>query len=359
MRVLVLLLSMWVAIAAAEVDVIRIGYPGIGVGGTPRIPGSALAPLFSKHLLEDEFKPDGIRVEWSLLKGAGPAVNELLAADQLDVVYLGDLAALLGRSAGIKTRLLLAGGRGANLYLVVKADSTAHSLQDLQGKRIGLFKGTALQLQADRVVARYGLGEADFKTVNFDQASGLAAVIDGDIDGLWAQAPIWEQVDKGLLRVVASSRDPVPGGGEAPKAWGGVLVREDFAEKHSDLLQRLITVTVRETAWCSDEAHRDELLSIWGESGYPASVFRRDFDGTKLADRLSPLLDADFLAEVRAGASEAMALKLLRHPIDVDSWVDRSYLDHAIATLHVQDVWTPKPAPTPPVTGALSPTSGR
>jgi sulfonate transport system substrate-binding protein len=348
MRVLLLILVLAVSSSAAEVDAIRIAYPSAGVGAKPHIPGSSLAPLYSKHLLEDEFKPDGISVEWSLLKGAGPAINELLAADRLDLVYLGDLAALLGRSVGIKTRLLLSGGRGGNLYLVVKANSPAQSLQDLRGKRIGLFKGTALQLQADRFVTSYGFGEADFKTVNFDPPSGLAAVINGDIDGLWSQFPVFEQVDSGALRVIASTRAAVPSGAEAPKAWGALLVREDFAAKHPALLQRIVNVIVRETAWSSDEAHRAELLDIWGESGFPASVFSRELEGFTLANRLSPLLDDGFLHEVHASADEALALKLVRHPIDVDSWADRSFLDRAISDLHLEAIWTKQPAAPKP-----------
>ncbi|STV79480.1 alkanesulfonates-binding protein [Klebsiella michiganensis] len=53
------------------------------------------------------FKPQGVEVQWQFFKGAGPAVNEALANRQLDFVYLGDLAAIIGKANGLPTRLLL------------------------------------------------------------------------------------------------------------------------------------------------------------------------------------------------------------------------------------------------------------
>lgn len=76
---------------------IRIGLPDQSAGSKPFIRG----PLGLAHIqkqLEKEFEPQGIKIQWSFFKGAGPAVNEALANKQLDVVYLGDLAAIIGRA---------------------------------------------------------------------------------------------------------------------------------------------------------------------------------------------------------------------------------------------------------------------
>jgi sulfonate transport system substrate-binding protein len=73
---------------------------------------------FIRHQLEEVFKPQGVEVQWQFFKGAGPAVNEALANRQLDFVYLGDLAAIIGKANGLPTRLLL-GSRGSESYLAV------------------------------------------------------------------------------------------------------------------------------------------------------------------------------------------------------------------------------------------------
>ena len=87
---------LWVALvmsltsAAARADaptVIRIGFPGVGVGNRPIVGGSNVTTVHLRGLLEDEFKADGIQVKWSFLRGAGPATNELFANGLVDFAF--------------------------------------------------------------------------------------------------------------------------------------------------------------------------------------------------------------------------------------------------------------------------------
>lgn len=96
---------------AADPLVVRVGYASIGVGNRPFVGGSSAATAHSEGYLETEFKDDSdVRIEWSFFKGAGPAVNEAIANDQLDFALQGDLPSIIGRSNGLKTKLLLASG---------------------------------------------------------------------------------------------------------------------------------------------------------------------------------------------------------------------------------------------------------
>ncbi len=78
---------------------IRIGLPDQSAGSKPFI-GGPLGLAYIRHSLEQAFEPQGIKVRWSFFKGAGPAVNEALANQQLDVAYLGDLRRLSVVPAG-------------------------------------------------------------------------------------------------------------------------------------------------------------------------------------------------------------------------------------------------------------------
>lgn len=75
-----------------------------------------------KGQLEDEFKKDGIKVQWTFARGAGTAVNEQFANDLADISLLGDLPSIIARSSGVKTKVLAAAGV-SNLYIAVPADS--------------------------------------------------------------------------------------------------------------------------------------------------------------------------------------------------------------------------------------------
>src|SRR5262245_51464144 len=88
-RALMLLTLLWlgvgvVARAEDRPEVIRIANPGVGIGNRPVVGGSAWSLVHLRGMLEDEFKPDGIRITWTFLRGAGPAVNELYANNLTD-----------------------------------------------------------------------------------------------------------------------------------------------------------------------------------------------------------------------------------------------------------------------------------
>lgn len=317
--------------------IIRVGYPGVGIGGRPYIAGTVSATLHGKHILEDEFEREGVTVSWSLNKAAGPAINELLSAHQLEFAYLGDLPAIVGRSIGLDTKMILAGGRAGNLYLVVGRHSKVQRLDDLRGKRVVVFKGTALQLQEVRILSQLGYKEADFKTISMDQANGLTALLSGDVDALWAQFPILEYVEKGDARIIVNTQDPLPDGSSLARAFGVLLVATDFEQQHPDWVQKVVNAYVKEADWACNPANQDEMYRLWSRAGHPEVVFRKD--DRAIAYKFSPLLDPDFIREVRLGSDAALQFGLIRKAIDVEGWFEPKYLTRALQELHLEKRW--------------------
>ena len=108
-------------------------------------------------MLEKEFQKDGIKVQWNNFKGAGPAINESYANGLVDITWLGDLPALIGKASRLDTKLILAGGTHDNTYLVVAPGSSAKSWADLKGKRIGFFRGTSVHLALNQIIKNMDL----------------------------------------------------------------------------------------------------------------------------------------------------------------------------------------------------------
>jgi len=325
---------------AAAPTVVRIGMASVGVGGTPCVGGTVIGYAQATGLLEREFQADGIRIQWIFHKGAGPAVNEGIAAGGLDLAWQGDLPALIGRSAGLPTRLLMAASRGGNAYLAVPVGSPAKSLHDLVGKRVVLFRGTAPQLAIDRILNTEGLSERDFQTISLDTASGLTALTDGDVDAMWGSYLFFEMRDRGLIRFVFSTQDP-PVAPDRPWATSqsGLLVTDDFATRYPGIVQRIVNVLVRADVWAADPAHAQELYQVWSKSGTPAAHFQEDFQKVPPLRRLSPLLDADFLGQLAVSMQQAQSFHLIRGLVALDAWCDRSFLDHALALLPQPTPW--------------------
>jgi sulfonate transport system substrate-binding protein len=204
--------------AAAEPpsqQVIRIAVPDLSAGSKPSA-GGVVDVLRDQQLLEKEFAKDGIRIDWRFFKGAGPVVNEALANGQADFAYLGDLAAIIGKANGLDTRVLSAGVRGVKSYLGVVPGSGIHSLADLKGKRVAVFRGTANQLSFASALASQGLSERELKVINLDFNAANAALAAKQIDATWGLSNLLSLRERGLVELPVNSgprrRRQHPGG---------------------------------------------------------------------------------------------------------------------------------------------------
>lgn len=316
--------------------VIRIGVATGGVGSNPiRHGGTTTALAYSDGLLEEEFRKDGIKVEWAFFKGAGPAVNEALVNRQLDFAWQGDLPSIVHRSNGVKTRIILGSGVRTGLYLGVAPDSDIRRLEDLKGRRVALFKGTNLHLAAVRALADKGIKERDVKFVNLDQAAGRTALVNRDVDAVFDYVGLFELRDKGLAKVVWSAAQD----SYQYTRQTALLVADDFARRHPAAVQRVVTAIVKAAHRYSDENRRAELFEKWGKAEYPDKVWREDFIGQPLRVRLSPLLDPFLVERYRDSARESLELKLIRSAPEIDSWFDRSFLNASLKALKLEQYW--------------------
>lgn len=315
---------------------IRIGVATGGVGSNPvRHGGTTTALAYSDGALEEEFRQDGVKVEWVFFKGAGPAVNEALVNRQLDFAWQGDLPSVVHRANGVKTRIILASGVRTGLYLAVAPDSGIQRIEDLRGRKVAVFKGTNLHLAAVRALADKGLRERDVKLINLDQSGADAALANRDVDAVFNYVGVFGLRDRGLARVIWSAAAD----SYQYTRQTALLVTDEFAARHPQAVARVVRTLVRTARQYSDESLRAELFERWGRTEYPEKVWREDFIGQPLRVRLSPLLDPFLVARYKDAAREGHALKLVRAVPEIDSWFDRSYLNAALRELRLENYW--------------------
>lgn len=331
------------ALAADPPKVIRIGAPEQGAAGKSFAGASAFGLIHANKALEAEFAKDGIEVQWSLFKGAGPAVNEGLATGQLDLVFLGDLAGVIGRANGLKTRLVAASGRGANSYLAVPLGSDIKDFKDLKGKRVAVLRGTAYQLPFDRLLREAGLTEKDVRFTNLDWPTSKAALVTKDIDATVGGADLQLLKYAGTAEIATSTkgRGPIYGINAA------LIAADDFAGKHPELLVRVLKVFVRQAHEIAsdDAARREALFQRYHEaSGLPVALYKGEFEGTSVKERNSPLLDAGFVAHYGNVIEGALAAKIIRRGFDAKGWADPSFVNRAVKELGLDGYWTAAPA---------------
>ena len=322
--------------APEPLKVIRIGVATGGVGSNPvRHGGTSTALAYTDGVLEEEFKKDGVKVEWTFFKGAGPAVNEALVNQQLDFAWQGDLPSIVHRAGAVKTKIILGSGVRTGLYLAVQPDSGIQRIEDLKGKRVAVFKGTNLHLAAARALASKGLKERDLKLINLDLPTSQAALASKDVDAVFGYVGLFDLRDKGLAKVIWSAAED----SYQYTRQTVLLVTDAFAQRHPQAVQRVVNAVVKTTHQYSDENRRAELFAQWGKTEYPEKVWREDFVGQPLRVRLSPLLDPFLVGIYKDSAEQALQLKLIRKKPEIDSWFDRRYLNTALKELQLEGYW--------------------
>ncbi len=318
-------------------NVIRIAVPDIGAASKPA-GGGVVDVLYANQALEKAFLKDGVKIQWTFFKGAGPAINEAFANHQVDLAFLGDLAGIIGRANGLDTRLIAALARDINGYLAVQPGQGIKDLKDLKGKQIALFRGTALQLSFDSVLRSEGLTERDFRIVNLDLNGAAAAIAAHRIDAVWGPSSLFILKDKGLVEIPVSTR----GRDGVGTFKAGLVASNDFLRAHPEWAQKVVTNVLAASDWVSDRKNLDAYLQLeQTRAGTPVSVWRNEIGDSDPATFFSPLLDPYFVNAFKRDVDTAKQLGMIRQSFDVDQWVDASYLDQALAQTKLGSRWQP------------------
>lgn len=326
------------AFAADLPQVIRLAAPEQGTAGHSFAGAHPVSLVYAKKALEAEFAKDGVKIEWKFFKGAGPAINEGLTTKQLDIVYLGDVAGVIGRANGLRTRLLAGVSRSNNSYLAVPLGSAVRSAADLKGKRVAVLRGTAYQLTFNRLLEEAGLTEKDVRFTNLDWPTSKAAVVNKDIDATFGGT------DLNLLKENGTALIPVSTQGKPARftIQSGLIATQDFIDRYPEALVRVLTVVVKEARAASEESRRAALYDEYvAASGLPLSIFRNEFDGTSLKARYSPLVDDGLVARYEEVVAGSRQIGIIRSGFDVEAWADRRFLQQALRAAGAQDYWAP------------------
>ncbi|WP_437870809.1 ABC transporter substrate-binding protein [Sorangium sp. So ce363] len=320
---------------AAGPSVIRVGVPGVGVGNRPVTGGSFFSLLHLQGTLAEEFKKDGIEVKWNFFRGAGPAVNEAVANNLLDIWTHGHLPSVVGRASGLKTRLLASASRRGHAYLVVPADSPITGVRDLRGKKVAFQKGTASQLSANRILEGHGLSEKDIRSISMDASTAKAAIATKDIDAVFGGTDYLSLRDQGIAKIVYTTK------GDSPTypSNSGIIAREDFINEYPDVVQKIITLAVKSAAWVADEKNRTQAFQLWSKSGTPFANYKEAQQGEDMKQNASPLLDEYAIARYKSAVADSKKYGLIRSTFEVEPWTDRRFLNRALKDAGLERFW--------------------
>ncbi|WPN47415.1 ABC transporter substrate-binding protein [Pseudomonas sp. P8_241] len=303
--------------SAEELKEIRIAVPDLSAG-TQHSGGGVVDVLRDQQIFEKAFAEQGIKIQWSFFKGAGPVINEAFANDQVDLAYLGDLAAIIGKSNGLDTRLLSATARDVKHYLGVVPGSGIKTLQDLKGKRVAIFRGTASQLSFDAALASQGLSERDVKVINLDFNAAVAALAAKQIDASWSGSGLTALQAKGLAELPLNTKD-LGGAGSVQAVLVGTGA---FVDAHPQVVAKLLKAQQQAVEWLTQDGNKDAYIQlVSGLASYPPIILSQDLKDQKLSEVFQSTLDPVFLGKLQDAVDMASQQKLIRKPFKVSDWV--------------------------------------
>jgi sulfonate transport system substrate-binding protein len=302
---------------AGELKEIHIAVPDVSAG-TQHSGGGVVDVLRDQQIFEKAFADEGIKIQWSFFKGAGPVINEAFANGQVDLAYLGDLAAIIGKSNGLDTRLLSASARGVKFYLGVVPGSGIKTLQDLKGKRVAIFRGTAIQLSFDAALASQGLSEKDVKVINLDVNAAGAALAAKQIDASWGGSNLTALRAKGLAELPLNTKDL----GGAGSVQGVLLGNGKFVDEHPQVVAKLLKAQQQAVQWLTQDSNKDAYIQlVSGLASYPSVILTEDLKDQKLSEVFPSTLDPVFLGKLQDAVDLASQQKLIRKSFKVSDWV--------------------------------------
>lgn len=144
-------------------------------------------------------------VDLQLIKfTSGPAAFQALQAGSIDAAQGGMTTYYMGTTRGLDIRWVYNYGDYSPIEgLVVGKDSKVRDFKELKGKKITYPAGSTQHLAHLYALRRAGMAVGDVEVVPLQPPQGLAAVINGDVEGGWFWDPfVTQAMDKGARRIV-------------------------------------------------------------------------------------------------------------------------------------------------------------
>lgn len=264
------------------------------------------------------FEKEGIGVDIKYIVN-GPDLPSLAASGDISLMSATvDMVASL-REQNVDFSWLMKLSEISNTQGVVLApDSGITSPQDLAGKRLGMYKGAAVELAVLNMANANGLDFGSIEFVNLEPPEQMSALLRGDIDAMACWEPfIGNAVSSGGTKYFTGDRSYIRGA-ETPVDWlyltTGVTASKSFMEQSPEV----ITSVMRALMAATDAINRDTPAAARVIAG-PLGISEQE---------LLPILEANAYNSVIDGRF-------------VTGWTD--YLDWAAAPEQkfLQKQWKP------------------
>lgn len=335
--------SIGMAADSTQTSVIRVAVVAVQPDGNKPSFFGPPEYMANDPILKAELEKRHASIEWVPVASVAVAtlVNEAFTSQRIDFAYYGDLPSIILNASGFQTRLIAPGNGGNNVYLIVPPGSTARSIADLKGKRIALNRGRPWEVTFQKLLSENGLKFSDLKVINLNPQAGAAAFVSGGVDALVTLQDAFLLVDKGLGKVIWSTKQAPPDWKMRAELWGSA----EFVQQHPDLTQVLANADLRAVHWISEDQNRSAYLHDLAERySYPQSIIDREYAEEAISWReyWSPLYSQSITRHYEDVVAYARSAGLIRNDVAVDTLIVPRFIDTGLKQLGLGDYWKPR-----------------
>jgi NitT/TauT family transport system substrate-binding protein len=285
--------------------------------------------LLEKHLPHDGKYAGAIyNVSWSDYASGGPITNQMLAG-KLHFGVMGDYPLVVNGSKFQETkslRTLYVSGTGYNLKgagnaIVVPVASSYYKLEDLKGHSISTPVGSASWGMLVKALQDKKMPLSSIDLKNQAPAVGAANIAASKIDAHSDFCP-WSEI----MEYRGTGRKIYDGSETGVPYLHGVVARQDFAEKHPEIVVAFIKAVYDAGKWIDEDPMRaTDLMEKW--TGVEKEVLFLYFSkGGHLT--LDPTIKQQWVDALKFDHG-VLASEKLASALDFDHWITEAYIRQA------------------------------
>ncbi|GKU84722.1 ABC transporter substrate-binding protein [Niallia sp. NCCP-28] len=277
---------------------------------------SMLAVAKEEGFFEEEFKKDGIAIEYDKFL-SGPPLIEAFAGERLDFGQVGDQPAIQAKANNIKIKAVGVYSSGSkSIGLVVPEGSKINSIKDLKGKKVGVTVGSVGHRLLNAYLEENGLSPKDIQQINLQPPDIKTAIEQKNIDATVTYEPwISTMEEQGIGHQVLDATGLL-------NSYSLYVVSESFAKNHPEIVERVLKVLDKAEKWSQEHPDKaiEDISKLYGTDKkiVEKSMSRINYDIRLKEEAI------DSIGETSKALREN---KVIRKDVDVNDLVDASYLE--------------------------------
>ena len=299
----------------------------IGCGDTKNNQLNDLAAVAQEEgYFEKELNAVGYTLEVTGFQGQGPEISSAIMSGSLDGGNIAEFPAYNSKSSGSDISVI--GITNPKfLYGLLAIDDNIKNVKDLEGKKVVVQQGTAMQYVWEQIVALTGIDDSKIEVINASVLDGISLLQTGDADAIIsAKYSLDYYAKSGLGHLVEGVPDDA-------SSTTLIVLNNDYIAENPDVpvAMNKALIEAYNTVEQNPQILYDTVGKKMGDAG--AAVIEEGYKVNDSISYLTPEFSEELLKKVNEIYKWQEKNNLLSGKVDVDSFFDSSYYEKALEEL--------------------------